>query len=144
MECGTEIDRPDDEGRRPLHEAAFFGSADMVKFLTQNGALMDAPIHPFGHTALYLAVQQGHTDVIKNLIALGARLSVEDRLTGQGLLHLAAAQGDIETAGLLIAAGSDVFKEDKKGMTARDHAARNNNHALEAVLLKVMQHQARH
>ena len=144
MEGGTSIDRPDDTGRRPLHEAAFFGSIEMVKFLTHNGALMDAPIAPLGYTALYLAVQQGHLETAKCLVALGARLSVEDRLTGQGLLHVAAARGDMQMTGLLIAAGVDVFQEDKKGQTARDFAAKHNHKELESVLLKIMQHHAMH
>src|SRR6185503_5466599 len=57
FDVGGAIDQPNDEGRRPLHEAAFFGHLDMVRFLLEHGADINAPIHPFGHTALYLAVQ---------------------------------------------------------------------------------------
>lgn len=144
VSAGSKIDLPDDEGRRPLHEAAFFGRLEMVRFLAANGALIDAPIHPFGYTALYYAVQQGHMDVVRFLLESGARLNVEDRLTGQGLLHIAATRGDIPMAGILIAAGIDVFLEDRKGQTARDHAARAHNRILEGVLLKVMEHHAKH
>jgi ankyrin repeat protein len=144
INAGSKIDLPDDEGRRPLHEAAFFGRLEMVQFLVSNGALIDAPIHPFGYTALYYAVQQGHMDVVRFLLECGARLNVEDRLTGQGLLHIAAMRGDMQMTGVLIAAGIDVFFEDKKGQTARDHAARANNRSLEGVLLKVMEHHAKH
>lgn len=139
---GSDIDIPDEEGRRPLHEAAFFGHIDMVRFLIDAGAQLDMPIAPFGHTALYDAVHQGHTKISKTLIECGANVLVQDRLTGFGLLHLAAARGDIEMCGILIAAGVDVFAEDKKGMTARDHAARHRHHELESVLLKVMEHHA--
>lgn len=143
LAAGCEIDRADDEGRRPLHEAAFFGRLDMVKFLTRNGALMDAPIHPFGYTALYYAVEQGHHAVVRTLLAAGANIGVIDRLSGHGLLLIAAIRGDLEMSGILIAAGIDVFAEDKKGLNARDHAAKYNHTALEQVLLKVMQHHAR-
>lgn len=142
LDAGGEIDLPDDEGRRPLHEAAYFGRLDMVQFLVANGAIIDAPIHPFGYTALYYAVQQGHAAVATWLHAQGARLDVRDRLTGRGLLHHAAANGDMHMAGILIAAGADVFAEDAKGMTARDYAARSNNRQLENVLVKVMMHHA--
>jgi ankyrin repeat protein len=144
MDAGGNIDLPDEEGRRPLHEAAYFGRADMVGFLLDSGALLDAPIHPFGYTALYFAVQQGHMDIVRLLLERGARVTVADRLNGQGLLHMAAARGDMQLAGLLIAAGADVFAEDRRGQTARDYAARRNNTALESVLVKVMEHHARY
>ncbi len=143
INAGGEVDLADDEGRRPLHEAAFFGQKDMVEFLISCGAIIDAPIHPFGHTALYYAVERGHMDVTRSLIEHSASLMVEDRLTGQGLLHLAAASGDMAMIGLLIAAGVDVFHEDKKGMTARDIAARKGHKDVESVLVKVMEHHAR-
>jgi ankyrin repeat protein len=142
FDAGGEIDHPDDAGRRPLHEAAFFGHIDMVRFLVCNGAVVDAPVHPFGYTALYFAVLRGNADVARYLIARGARLNIADRLTGHGLLHLAAQNGDMRMAGILIAAGADVFMEDAKGMTARDYAARAREKTLEGVLLKVVMHHA--
>jgi len=144
LDKGGNIDAADEEGRRPLHEAAFFGQEEMVRFLLANGAVMDAPIHPFGYTALWFAVAQGHESLAKCLIEKGARLTVSDKLNGQGLLHVAAARGDMKMAGLLIAAGIDVLAEDRRGQTARDCAARHNHKPLEAVLLKVMEHHARY
>jgi ankyrin repeat protein len=144
FDAGNSIDLPDDLGRRPLHEAAFFGHIDMVRFFLDHGAEADAPIHPFGHTALYLAVQQSRYDVVQYLIKCGAKLSVEDRLLGTGLLHIAAAKGDMRMAGILVAAGINVFHEDKKGMTARDTAARQGHTGLAKVLLKTMEHHAKY
>ena len=144
FEAGNDLDLPNDEGRRPLHEAAFYGHLDMVRFFIGNGAVIDAPVHPFGHTALYLAVQQSRYEVVAFLISQGAQLGVEDRLMGTGLLHIAAAKDDMRMAGLLIAAGIDVFHEDKNGMTARDIAARYGYNGLARTLLKVMEHQAKY
>jgi ankyrin repeat protein len=144
LDKGGAIDLPDEEGRRPLHEAAFFGRTDMVRFLLCSGAVLDAPVHPFGYTALWFAVSQGHMDVVRLLLEKGASVNAADALSGQGLLHLAASRGDMKMAGLLIAAGIDTLKEDRRGQTARDYAARGNNKALEAVLLKVMEHHARY
>jgi ankyrin repeat protein len=140
---GGSIDTADDEGRRPLHEAAFFGRLDMVKFLTMNGALMDAAVNPFGYTALWFAVGQGHMEVVRYLLERGAHIHVTDLLSGQGLLHLAAQKGDTLMAGLLIAAGINTLAEDRRGMTARDYAARAGHRQLEKTLLKVMEHHAR-
>ncbi|MBI3441719.1 MAG: ankyrin repeat domain-containing protein [Proteobacteria bacterium] len=142
--AGSPLDQPDEIGRRPLHEAAFFGYVDMVRFFLDNGAVLDAPIHPFGHTALYLAVQQSRYDVVQYLIKRGAQLDVADALLGTGLLHIAAAKNDMQMAGILIAAGIDVFHADKKGHTARDVADRHGHKALAAIFLKVMEHHARY
>ena len=143
LDKGGEIDAADDEGRRPLHEAAFFGRIEMVKFFVAMGAIKDAPVHPFGYTALWFAVSQGHHDVARYLLEKGANISVSDALNGQTLLHVAALRGDMKMTGLLIAAGVNTLGEDRRGMTARDYAARNANSQLESVLLKVMEHHAR-
>lgn len=142
FDAGHNIDIANDEGRRPLHEAAFFGHLDMVSFLLSVGAQRDAAIPVFGHTALYLAVQQGHYDLIAYLIKKGAKLDVKDGLSGNGLLHIAAAKNDTKLTGMLIAAGINVFAENKKGMTARDIAALKGHKSLEKTLLTVMQHHA--
>lgn len=142
FDIGGAVDQPNDEGRRPLHEAAFFGHLDMVRFLLDSGADINAPVLPFGHTALYLAAQQSHYDIVQYLIKRRACLGVTDTLMGTGLLHLAAAKNDMRLAGILIAAGINVFHENSKGHTARDTAARAGHRALENVLLKVMAHQA--
>ena len=142
FENGFDINISDDIGRKPLHEAAFYGHLDVVKFLVHNGAAIDAPIYPFGHTALYLAVQKGHYDIVKFLIQYGANINVTDKLMGKSLLHIAAKKDDIKMSGILIAAGIDTLHTDTNGMTARDAAARKNNVELERILLKVMQHHA--
>ncbi len=143
MDKGGEIDAADDEGRRPLHEAAFFGKLEMVQFLVAMGAVKDAPVHPFGYTALWFAVTRGHFDVAKYLLEKGANVNVADALNGQTLLHITALRGDMKMAGLLIAAGIHTLTEDKQGRTARDAAARGNHKQLESTLLKVMEHHAR-
>ena len=142
FDVGGTIDEPNDEGRRPLHEAAFFGHLDMVQFLLESGASVDTPIAPFGHTALYLAALQSHYDIVQHLLKSGASLRVTDKLMGTGLLHIAAAKNDLRLAGILIACGINVFHENHKGHTARDTAARAGHRELESVLLKVMTHQA--
>jgi ankyrin repeat protein len=144
FDSGNAIDLPNDEGRRPLHEAAFFGHLDMVAFLIEHGADIDATVMPFGHTALYLAVQQSRYGVVKYLIKAGASLGTYDYLMGTGLLHIAAAKDDVRMAGILISSGVNVFHEDIKGQTARDIAARHGHKTLEQALLKVMEHQAKY
>ncbi|MDD9901034.1 MAG: ankyrin repeat domain-containing protein [Alphaproteobacteria bacterium] len=139
---GHMVDQPDENGKRPLHEAAFFGQGDMADLLLACGAEVDAAILPFGHTALYLAVMEGHHDVAQMLLTAGADVHVTDQLTGQSLLHIAATRGDMRMAGLLISSGINVLHEDFRGQTVHDYAVRARQVEMERLLLKVMMHHA--
>lgn len=139
---GHDIDLMDDAGRRPLHDAATYGQLEMVQFLIENGAYIDAGVYPFGHTALYMAVYHGHYDVVKYLLAHRANIHAMDAIMGTGVLHLCAQRGDIKMAGILIAAGADVLHMNRDGKTARDTAAEKGHTELEEVLMKVMMHHA--
>lgn len=143
-DAGGQVDIPNELGRRPLHEAAFFGHIDLVKFFLDHGADIDAPVQPLGHTALYLAVQQGHLAIARYLVLRGAKTDARDEILGIGLLHICAARGDTLMAGMLIAAGINVFRPDKKGLTARDMAARHGHMELSRTLLKVMEHHVKY
>jgi ankyrin repeat protein len=142
--AGEKIDLPDEFGKRPLHEAAFFGHEQVVKYLASEGAVVDAQVPLTGETALLFAVQGRQHRVARFLIDRGAHIGAENSLNKNGLLHLAAENGDTVMTGMLIAAGINVFKENRYGQTARDIAAKHGHKELEKTLLKVMQHQARH
>jgi len=63
-------------GMTPLHCAARNGQTEMVKFLIENGATVDAGYFegnlPKALTPLYLAAAQGHSDTVKLLVDKGA------------------------------------------------------------------------
>lgn len=54
-------------GYTPLHVAAHFGQAAMVRFLLRSGAVVDSSTNA-GYTPLHQAAQQGHTLVINLLL----------------------------------------------------------------------------
>jgi ankyrin repeat protein len=141
---GININQADEVGKRPLHEAAFFGHEDIVRFLISEKAIIDAPLPILGHTPLFMSVQERHLQIAQFLISKGANILVEDGLSGDGLLHLAAKNNDMPMVGALLKNGINVFKENRYGQTARDIAARSGHKELEKTLLKVMQHHARH
>ncbi|MGF7178408.1 ankyrin repeat domain-containing protein [Azospirillum doebereinerae] len=67
----------------PLHEAAYFGHADIVRLLTEKRELAGAPRPdldaqgPYnGLTALHDAVWHGHLDAARALVGVGARLDL--------------------------------------------------------------------
>jgi len=143
FERGHYIDLKNEIGKTPLHIAAFFGHIDIVRFLVENGADINKEIESSGQTALYMAVLQNHYQIIRYLIKNGAFVNVTDKITGKTLLHIAAKKGDVQMTGILISAKINVLINNKRGMTARDIAAMNNNKILEKILLKTMEHHAR-
>ena len=59
-------------GYTPLHVAAHFGQAAMVRFLLSSGASVDSSTSA-GYTPLHQAAQQGHTLVINLLLESKAK-----------------------------------------------------------------------
>jgi len=60
----------------PLHSAADFGQADVIKYLLSKGAKIDVK-DSFGNTPLLCAVYEGHEEAVKLLVASGASTKVK-------------------------------------------------------------------
>lgn len=75
-------------GYTPLHVASHFGHVNMVRFLIQNGADVNA-INSHGYTPLHQAAQQGHTLIVNLLLEHQASPNVT---TNQGQTALSIAQ----------------------------------------------------
>ncbi|MEU3297844.1 ankyrin repeat domain-containing protein [Streptomyces longwoodensis] len=81
----------------PVHEAAYFGHADVLRALTEKSgpasvpeAELDAQGPYNGLTALHDAVWHGHTEAAQVLVDAGARLDLKTHagMTPRGLAHL--------------------------------------------------------
>ena len=85
--------------KQPLHAAAAQGRIDVIAFLLEKGAQVNAPDFN-GRTALMTAAGSGRSGTVNFLIQHGARLSARDR-SGQTALQLAEGRGDREIARIL-------------------------------------------
>jgi uncharacterized protein len=102
------VNEPNAEGFTPLGLAAFFGNADAVKVILDQGATVDLKDKSrFGNTALDAAVAADHADVVRILLAAGASVNVRDS-SGYTPLHKAAGNGDAGIARMLLDRGADV------------------------------------
>ena len=105
--AGADVNKGDEEDFGPLMCAAVEGRTDVVSFLLQNGANVDAT-DQYGHTALSWAVTKGDFDgTAKVLIDAGADINKANKL-GFTPLMCAALTDHPRCFALLLDHGADV------------------------------------
>jgi len=102
---GVDINVKDEVGSTPLHTAAFSGHFEIVKFLIENGADVNAVNDEFGETPIFNAVAKGHIDIVKYLIEKGARLDIINKKAKSSVLHQAVFWGDLSLVKLFVEKG---------------------------------------
>ena len=75
---GADINKTDDYGRTPLHVAALADYPDMVRFLIENGAKVQAQTAGEDQTPLYFAAKNEAVQCVKILLAYGADIEARD------------------------------------------------------------------
>jgi len=111
------------DGFMPLHLASFFGRAEVVRLLLENGADVGAVArHASIRVApLHSAAAGGTVEIVERLLDHGADPNVRQE-GGFTALHSAAQNGDTETAVLLLARGADPRCQTDDGSTPADLA----------------------
>ncbi len=87
-----------------LHEAAWNGYEEIVRFLLQEGARVDMR-NDHRATPLCLAIEEGHTEIVRILLQAGAKFEDQDSLR-KNSLYLAASCGRVEILKILLQAGA--------------------------------------
>jgi len=116
-------------GIQPIHEAAKGGHLQMVRWLLDEGADLNAT-DLFGWTPAMLAASEGHLDLLGLLHARGADLNRGD---GDGITPLmwAATNGHEEVVRYLLEIGRvDTGAKDEQGRDAFDFARFGENQAI--------------
>jgi ankyrin repeat protein len=116
-------------GWSAIHIAADSESVEMVAWLLNNGAMVDAETlgvpHP-GRTALHLAVSKRSSagpEMVKELLKGGARPTVQTRQGGNTPLHYAIDGRSVEIVKALLDAGADPNVANSSGLTPLHKAA---------------------
>ncbi len=96
----------DSGGRTPLHWACEVVHSEVLKFLVEKGADVNAR-SGFRDTPLHVAAQSGNTDVFKFMLDNGADPTARDNMRNTPLIYAVRAN-NIEMAEYLVSKGGDV------------------------------------
>ncbi|QYS94986.1 ANK_REP_REGION domain-containing protein [Trichoderma simmonsii] len=90
-----------------LHLMVDFGTADMVNFLIDHGANIEAKLVN-GCTPFGLAIERGKEDMAKLLLNRGADINMKQRKDGNTSLHLMVERGETDMVKLLLDHGANI------------------------------------
>lgn len=114
LDNGADIERIDNLGRTPLHQATLLINTEVVRLLVKRGANVNAKTFG-GVTPLHNAVQRNQIDSVKILLEAGADVNSTTFYDNRTPLHIAYNLGRIEIVELLLAAKADINIKDSNG-----------------------------
>lgn len=119
--------RKDTRGMAPLHYAAWKGRLEIVKFLLDHGADLNATVR--GQNVLHFAVRSKNIDVVAFLLEQGVDVNSKGFLESSPLMY-AAAGNNLKMVQFLLDHGADIQQKDIRGLTALYDAVRNGSKEL--------------
>lgn len=122
VDSGWNVNQPDGETVTLLHWAAINNRRDIIGFLLERGAMVDAVGGELNATPLHWATRQGHLSACVQLMQSGADPSLRDS-EGCSCIHIAAQFGHTAICAYFIARGINIDLQDRSGMTALMWAA---------------------
>uniref|UniRef100_A0A914WBN3 VPS9 domain-containing protein n=1 Tax=Plectus sambesii TaxID=2011161 RepID=A0A914WBN3_9BILA len=112
-----DINEVGSQGRNALHTAADCGKLELVEYLIDFGASVDAVVLGTKETALHICARRGHMQLIRNLVNHAhASMSAVD-IEGDTPLHLASAAGHYGAVNALCELGANVHATNYLGET---------------------------
>ena len=121
------------DGFSALHLASYFGNADTVRLLLDNGAEIDKiAMNGSDLSPLQSAVSSLHLDVVEVLLEYKPDVNIQ-MMGGFSPLMSAAALGSFEIVALLMKNGADVSQKADDGRTAPDFASSNGHDKLTTI-----------
>lgn len=122
VKAGYDVNLPDGDTVTLLHWASINNRVEIVKYLLENNAKVDAIGGDLNATPLHWATRQGHLATVVLLINAGADPQIKDAEGCSGI-HLAAQFGHTAVVAYFIAKSVNPDTYDSGGMTALMWAA---------------------
>jgi ankyrin repeat protein len=127
IEKGAKVDKKDIAGQTPLMYAAETGKIDVVTYLIDQGADVNAVSGKMGRgTAIIYAAAANQVETVEYLIENGADINATTPYHNETALIWAVAQGNTEVAKILLEHGADKNIKTKQGQDVLDLAKQLN------------------
>jgi ankyrin repeat protein len=120
-------------GATPLIQAAIYADADLIEWLLDRGADVNAADEA-GTTALMVAA--GDPAKVRLLLARDAKVDAQSRFGRTPLLVASAYAGNLESVELLLQAGAKATDQDQFGETALTSASKRGDAAVVEALIE--------
>lgn len=117
----NDLEQTDRDGRTLLINAAYYNRDDVVQWLVQQGANINAQDH-FGNSPLHAAVQNGNLIIIRILLDSGADTNIQNNF-GNTPIWIAKPAQPTEVFKLLLQFGADPTLKNKFDVSAIDRMA---------------------
>lgn len=124
---GAHVNIKNQQGKYPLHIAAYNGNLELTKRLISRGAKVNVK-DIYDITPLHDAANNGQLEIVKHLVSQGAVVNIKGaaiiewspfyRTMGCTPLHLAANKGHLEIVTYLISQGADIEAKNNEDETA--------------------------
>ncbi len=134
MAAGARVDTVGNGGRTALHFAVLGRHLDLIQFLIEKGADLNARDRE-GTSPLDDAVWRGSLDAAAILLAHGARLNEAEVKTGATPINEAAYLGRTELVKYLLQFNPDLAIADNRGYTPLENAVRKGKEEAALLLL---------
>lgn len=121
VEAGMDVNERDSAGTPMLCTASRSGRKEMIQWLVDKGADINAISKDRGYSALMDAVWKSNYDIAKILVDLGADVNIVAN-DGQSILVLATGTNNSRICEMLALKGANPLIKDKMGMSALDYA----------------------
>ena len=121
LQAGMSPDVRDSAGTPMICYAARYNKKDIVSWLVQNGADINAVSKDRGYSAVMDAVWKKNEEIVELLVSLGCDLNIISK-DGQSVLVLAIGNGNENICRTLIKGGANPRIKDHMGMSAYDYA----------------------
>ncbi|XP_076377871.1 uncharacterized protein LOC117226539 [Megalopta genalis] len=132
----ADVNTCDCSGKSILQRAAQLGNLEMVKFLVNKGAYVNAKTNN-EISALHFATEFGDWKIVKFLVENGANVNARTN-NGYSVLHFAVENGHLKIVRLLIKNGARVNARTNDGRSVTDFAAAFGHTAILTFLIKSM------
>jgi len=120
---------------KSIHYAAIEGHLEVVKYLLENGANINA-IGNLDYQSIHCAALEGHLEVVKYLLENGADINAKNS-DGYQPIHCAVFEGHLEVVKYLLENGADINAKDNVGKTPLYHAVYDCN--MECIKYLILQ-----